>query len=81
VKVSIKEEPNVDTATESLRSGAFDYLYKPIGKERTSVDDLSGTETVLIVEDNANLRKFERIVLKQMGYKILEAGNGEEFSM
>ena len=26
-------EPTVDTATEALRAGAFDYLYKPISKE------------------------------------------------
>ncbi len=27
-------EPNVETSTESLRDGAFDYLFKPVSKEK-----------------------------------------------
>jgi len=47
-------------------------------KERTPMEDLGGSETVLIVEDDSSLRKLARSVLKQKGYKILEAENGEE---
>ena len=47
-------------------------------KERTPVDDLRGTETILIVEDDDSLRKLVRIVLKQNGYKVLTAENGED---
>jgi PAS domain S-box-containing protein len=47
-------------------------------KERTPVIKLAGFETVLIVEDDDSLRKLARTVLKQRGYKVLEAENGED---
>lgn len=40
--------------------------------------ELGGSETVLIVEDDESLRKLARTVLKQKGYKVLEAENGED---
>jgi len=46
--------------------------------KQTPVEHLDGSETVLIVEDEDSLRKLVRTVLKQKGYKILEAENGED---
>jgi PAS domain S-box-containing protein len=37
-----------------------------------------GTETVLLAEDDANLRKLSQLVLEQMGYTVITANNGEE---
>ncbi len=49
------------------------------GKERAKVsDEISGSETVLIVEDNDALRKLAKNALRKYGYKILEAENGEK---
>ena len=49
------------------------------GKERAKVsDEISGSETVLIVEDNDALRKLAKNVLRKYGYEILEAENGEK---
>jgi len=50
---------------------------EPKEKKQTPVAELGGSETVLIVEDDDNLRKLARIVLKKNGYKVLEAENGE----
>ena len=47
-------------------------------KEQHPVIELGGSETVLIVEDDDSLRKLARTVLKQRGYKVLEAENGED---
>lgn len=47
-------------------------------KEQTPVDDLSGSETVLIVEDDDSLRNLAQKVLQSCGYRILSAENGEE---
>jgi CheY-like chemotaxis protein len=35
-------------------------------------------ETVLLVEDEENLRRLVRIVLEQQGWRVLEAENGEQ---
>ncbi len=49
------------------------------GKEQAKVsDEISGSETVLIVEDNDALRKLAKNVLRKYGYEILEAENGEK---
>jgi signal transduction histidine kinase/CheY-like chemotaxis protein len=37
-----------------------------------------GTETVLIVEDEAVLRSLARDILEECGYQVLEAGSGQE---
>ncbi|MBT9438751.1 MAG: response regulator, partial [Desulfobacterales bacterium] len=47
-------------------------------KEQTHVDDLSGSETVLIVEDNDSLRNFAQKILHIYGYRTLNAENGED---
>ena len=39
---------------------------------------LRGTETVLVAEDEAALRTLIHETLERHGYKVLEAGNGEE---
>ncbi len=38
----------------------------------------SGTETILVVDDEASIRKLVSDTLTPLGYKILEATNGEE---
>jgi CheY-like chemotaxis protein len=37
----------------------------------------SGTETVLLAEDEEGVRKLTRLVLEKNGYRVLEARNGE----
>ena len=51
---------------------------EPEEKEQTPVDDLGGSETVLIVEDDNRLLKLAQKILQSYGYRILEAENGEE---
>jgi two-component system KDP operon response regulator KdpE len=38
----------------------------------------SNQPTVLVIDDEAQIRKFLRISLSSQGYKVLEAGNGAE---
>jgi len=47
---------------------------KPISKE----EKLSGTETILVVEDDWLIRKIIRQVLEKMGYEMLFAERGKE---
>jgi polar amino acid transport system substrate-binding protein len=39
---------------------------------------LGGAETILIAEDDEDLRKLARIVLRKFGYTLIEAKDGEE---
>ena len=47
-------------------------------RERTSVGEVDGSETVLIVEDDDSLRNLARKTLRNYGYKVLEAENGKD---
>jgi len=51
---------------------------EPEEKEKTSVVDLTGSETVLIVEDDDSLLNLARKILQLLGYTVLKAENGEE---
>jgi DNA-binding NtrC family response regulator len=41
-------------------------------------DDLSGTETVLVVEDDPRLRVLDERILKRYGYRVLVAASAED---
>ena len=51
---------------------------EPEEKEQIPVGDFSGSEIVLIVEDDDGLRKFTQEVLQSYGYRVLVAENGED---
>jgi two-component system, cell cycle sensor histidine kinase and response regulator CckA len=46
--------------------------------EKVSVEAATGTETVLLVEDEDELRKVVVGILKRSGYNVLEGRNGDE---
>lgn len=45
--------------------------------EATSRPDLRGTETILVVEDEAQLRSLTRLILERSGYRVLDAQDGK----
>jgi PAS domain S-box-containing protein len=60
--------PRVDEAVEALP------VAKPTPQERVKM----GTETILLVEDEPDLRELTRTVLAAKGYTVVEARNAEE---
>lgn len=58
--------PRVQEAIESLKVSEI------------SVKSLHGTETILLTEDDTEVRNFARRVLEENGYTILEASGGSE---
>ena len=49
----------------------------PIETDTAMPSDLHGTETILIVEDNPQVRAIAHEMLKHQGYTILLAENGK----
>lgn len=45
-------------------------------KPPISVDSVTGTEMILLAEDDANVRKLTKYVLERYGYKVIEAVDG-----
>lgn len=67
-------------------AGTTFYIYLPtveapmerVEAARKVVTETKGTETVLIVEDEASVRDVVSRILKNCGYTVLEAASGEE---
>lgn len=53
----------------------------PVEESRAGVQDAkppTGTETVLLVEDEENVRNMTKEILQESGYQVLEAKHGQE---
>jgi DNA-binding NtrC family response regulator len=75
--ISVDSEPGVGTSIK-IYLQKVDEQMEP-AMEGTHESKLPrGRETVLIVEDDRDLRPLMGQALKKQGYKTLEAGNGEE---
>jgi CheY-like chemotaxis protein len=64
-------------------SGTTFKIYLPAAAGRTpepraEVAPATGTETVLVVEDDANVRDLVRLLLEHSGYTVLTAQDAEE---
>lgn len=73
---------NVDT--QPGRGTKFE-IYLPIADAKAEklelavpVDNVNGTETILLVEDNEAVRESTRMILEEYGYEVIEAVNGED---
>jgi two-component system cell cycle sensor histidine kinase/response regulator CckA len=51
---------------------------KHMREQRAPVKPFRGSETILLVEDEAPIRKITALVLKRLGYRVQEASSGEE---
>ncbi len=48
------------------------------GEKRESLENVTGEKTLLIVEDDASIRKLVRQALESAGYRVFEAENGKQ---
>lgn len=75
--VSVYSEPDLGTTFRLYLPRETKAGIAP--KERTGISDVSGgSEAILVVEDNAQLRRATVEGLKLLGYRVLEAEDGEE---
>ncbi len=75
--ISIQSKPGKGTRVTVLWPEAPVAL-KPAPHRRDRVETPGGTETVLLVEDDAAVRKSISLLLKAGGYHVLEASDGAE---
>ncbi len=81
----IKQHNGEISVYSEKKKGTSFKIYLPISKSeiKTGVSDepvvlSGGTETILLAEDDDDVRRLGKSILEEYGYKVLEAKNGEE---
>jgi two-component system cell cycle sensor histidine kinase/response regulator CckA len=75
--IRVYSEPG-EGATFTIYLPRTDAGVKPQQEPETAPPSLCGTETILVVEDQGELRKIAGHVLRSYGYRVLEAANPGE---
>ena len=68
-------------ATFKIYLPRVDEAMKAEGETKTVITTLRGTETILVVEDQQELRRLAAAILRRYGYEVLEAANAIEASV
>jgi signal transduction histidine kinase len=73
--VWVYSEPGQGT-TFKVYLPRVDQSVRPIHRDAVRIDDLRGTETVLLVEDEEPVREVSARLLRRAGYTVIEACDG-----
>jgi PAS domain S-box-containing protein len=75
----------VDVASEVGRGTAVKVYFRPASSrsapftsDKEAVEPPGGNETILVVEDEASIRRAAKRVLERFGYEVLLAADGDE---
>jgi nitrogen-specific signal transduction histidine kinase len=73
----------IGVQSEPGRGTTFEILLPAAGEPRAVMaahpaQAIGGTETVLVVEDQSDVRRMVALVLERLGYHVLQAASGEE---
>ncbi len=74
------------TVTSEIGKGTAFRIYLPLASQESlpshlvesPIAPVSGSETLLVVEDNQEVRNLNRLVLETFGYRVIEAVDGEQ---
>jgi signal transduction histidine kinase len=75
--IKIYSEPGHGTSVKIYLPQASQKS-EPVEVRPVPVEDLRGSETILLVEDNDPVREFAKSQLVELGYRVLEATNGKD---
>lgn len=68
--IMITGEPEVKTASEAVRKGAFDYLAKPISRESITRTVLAAAEKKSLIDANLRLEEENRTYRKRLEHLV-----------
>jgi hypothetical protein len=81
----VKQHNGCVVVKSELGKGTEFKVYLPAGKlevreeePRRLENHVAGTETLLVAEDDAEVRSLTKMVLEELGYEVIEAGDGED---
>jgi PAS domain S-box-containing protein len=74
-QIDVESEPGIGTTFRVYFPQVADVA-EPFSPKPRDERSLSGTETILLVEDEASLRRLGREILESYGYAVLVAGDG-----
>jgi DNA-binding response OmpR family regulator len=81
----VKQSEGFVSVTSVLGKGSTFHVYLPpcegereIQVEEADAGTLSGTETILLTEDEDEVRQYTAGVLRDLGYKVFDAPNAEK---
>ena len=76
---------HIDLISQPEKGAAFKMLFprveaalEPAPRPKPALGAVTGSETILIVEDHDSTRELEAEILERLGYKVLKAGSGSE---
>jgi two-component system cell cycle sensor histidine kinase/response regulator CckA len=74
--IKVESEPGEGTAIKVFLPRAAGE--PQVANREETKRDLEGSETILVVEDEASVRKMIRHILASHGYEVLESADGEQ---
>ena len=75
--ILVKSKPREGTTFQVYLPRVDDAAPETSEHPEPGTQELRGTETVLVVEDQPDVRKLTCTILREFGYQILEASHGE----
>jgi PAS domain S-box-containing protein len=75
--ISVESEPGKGTEVQ-IYLPAVEVPVKKHAKPESKAKWIKGTGTILVIEDEEPVMKISRAILERLGYRVLEAGTGQE---
>src|SRR5215469_9281023 len=76
--LDVESKPGEGTRFKIYLPAVQEPAEGPESAQRTRVEPLGGGETVLLVEDEDMVRNVTALLLESLGYRVLEAANGQQ---